>query len=317
MRTPHTSIAALALGLAALAGLAPASAATDDDPGRYAALGDSYAAGTGTMTTPNECGRSESAYPARLAGAAGYSDTFDFLACAGATTMIPLTDIPPYWQTSLVSPDTEVVTLTIGGNDWLWFMAGSPQRWVDVLQACLYVDGVLGAPGCRDRITEGPDLAGLSSRISGMIAEIAALAPDAEILVSGYPELFGPFPAPTCGVGTATITTGGTPVAELPVLVARQDARWISQQSRIVNSRIREAVGAARAAGYDVSFVDVAPAFRGHGLCDRSVPWMNGAQGVTVETTTASVSVAPQSFHLNVFGDTAYAERFLVRGFGG
>lgn len=303
---------ALTLALAAALAAAPASAADGD---HYVALGDSYAAGTGTATvvdlSANPCLRSDSAYPNRLAAAGGYLD-FDTYACAGASTRIPATDVPPYWQPSLVTEDVDVVTMTLGGNDFLWF-TDSPLRWTDVLRQCLYAEGVMGSPGCRTWITDGPDMPGLSARITDLVSEVSGQAPDASILVSGYPRLFGSFSSPTCTVGTATLTGLPVPVS-VPVLVAKQDARWLNQQVTTVNNAIRRGVNAAREMGVDVTFVDVAPAFNGHGLCDRSEPWLNGVLGL--EVVGGEVRVWPQSFHLTANGDAAYADRFLARGFG-
>lgn len=306
---PRFITAAFTLALAAVLSASPASA---DDVDHYVALGDSYGAGTGTATVvgpTNPCLRSDSAYPNRLALADGYAD-FDTYACAGASTTIPFTDVPPYWETELVTDDVDVVTVTLGGNDFLWF-TDSPQRWTDVLQQCLYAEGVMGSPGCRNWITDGPDMPGLSERITGLVSQVSLRAPGAEIFVSGYPRLFGNFPSATCTVGTAAVS--GLP-APADVLIAKQDARWLNQQVTTVNNAVRRGVNAAREMGVDVTFVDVAPTFNGHGLCDRSDAWVNGVLGLTVSST--GVSVWPQSFHLTADGDAAYANLFLARGFG-
>ncbi|WP_312858443.1 GDSL-type esterase/lipase family protein, partial [Pseudonocardia pini] len=98
---------ALPLVLAVLALLAGTQVAAAAEPVDYVALGDSYAAGVGAGT--GECGRTEASYPARYAVGVR---SFAFVACSGATTAGVLKD-----QVRAVSRDTDLVTITVGGND--------------------------------------------------------------------------------------------------------------------------------------------------------------------------------------------------------
>jgi lysophospholipase L1-like esterase len=108
------------------AGAASAAAAptAEDDVSSYVALGDSYAAGpliplqTGL---PAGCLRSSRNYPSLVAETAGIPDFRD-VSCSGATTGhlggpqdLPLGVNAP--QLDALAEDTELVTLTIGGND--------------------------------------------------------------------------------------------------------------------------------------------------------------------------------------------------------
>lgn len=182
----------------------------------YVALGDSYSAGLGLapstgLPTP-ECGQSAVNYPHQVAAAYGL-DLTD-VSCSGATTADITTDsqfgnITP--QIAALSADTDVVTLTIGGNDL---------GFTDIIQSCLAqtADGPLlfptlenvFLPNCASAYTaQGDSLAGLiagpvSSSLAETYAAIAAAAPNAEVFVVGYPSLF-----------PATIPEGGcfTPLA--------------------------------------------------------------------------------------------------------
>lgn len=168
----------------------------------YVALGDSYSAGLGLtpltgQPTP-ECGQSSVNYPHQVAAAYGL-DLTD-VSCSGAETGDITTDsqfgnITP--QIAALSADTDIVTLTIGGNDL---------GFTDIIQSCLAqtADGPLlfptqqgvFLPNCASAYTaQGDSLAGLiagpiSSSLAATYAAIAAAAPNAEVFVVGYPSLF-------------------------------------------------------------------------------------------------------------------------------
>lgn len=103
---------------------------TDPPPARFAALGDSVSSGHGNPrfepntdnVNENECRRSVGAYPRLLQNTLNLGATA-FVACSGATTANVLNGgsakgswgEPP--QISALSDATEMVTITIGGND--------------------------------------------------------------------------------------------------------------------------------------------------------------------------------------------------------
>ena len=102
----------LAIVLIALIGV-PAVALAGPPPPHYAALGDSYSAGVGSQVATNECGRSPLSYPALYKTQEGIPDAnFNFVACGGATTGTVRHD-----QLGALSKQTDLVTITIGGND--------------------------------------------------------------------------------------------------------------------------------------------------------------------------------------------------------
>ncbi len=168
--------------LAGLALTAPAflttttAAATPPEPFVYDALGDSFSSGYGVPPYEDEaCGRSESAYPVLLDGRAKV-ELDDFAACAGATTGTLTTA-----QLDALDADTDLVSVTIGGNDIDWSSA---------MRACL--------GGTDEQCTGATNL--LALRITTILPDllgpvysgIAGAAPNAHVYVAGYPRIFSP-----------------------------------------------------------------------------------------------------------------------------
>jgi lysophospholipase L1-like esterase len=163
--------------------------------GRVVALGDSYTAGallpTDLKASPLGCLRSSKAYPERVAAALGASLTDVACASAGVQDMTAAqqtnlgTNAP---QLNALAPDDSVVLLTLGGDD-LGFM--------NVLDKCMELSFTdpWGSP-CRAHYTKGgtDQLAAAvqaeAPRMAEVLAAIAARAPQARIVVVGYPDLF-------------------------------------------------------------------------------------------------------------------------------
>jgi lysophospholipase L1-like esterase len=187
---PGASAAVLAADPAA------ASAVTVPAPsGPMVALGDSYTAGallpTNLKARPLGCLRSTKAYPALVAAALGASLTDAACASAGVRDMTAAqqTSIgsnPP--QLNALAPDDSMVVLTLGGDD-IGFM--------NVLDECMELSFTdpWGSP-CQAHYTSGgtDQLAGLvkaeAPRMTAVLADIAARAPQARIVVVGYPDMF-------------------------------------------------------------------------------------------------------------------------------
>jgi lysophospholipase L1-like esterase len=120
----HRKLAALVLAAATAIGgvatMAPPSQATDPAPLKYVALGDSYSAASGVLPadpTSPFCLRSTRNYPHVIANkigarlrdvTCGAAETKDFF-----TAQHP--DVAP--QLDALRPGTQLVTMTIGGND--------------------------------------------------------------------------------------------------------------------------------------------------------------------------------------------------------
>lgn len=165
-------VAAVALVTTGLAG--PAFAA----PTRVLdGLGDSYASGYGvapSFTTP--CGRSDAAMAPAIDGRMRLA-LDDFVACAGART----TDLVPQGQIAALDADTDVVTLSIGGNDIGWSQS---------VVACL--GGTDAQCAGALAITRGRVTGQLPALLDTVYDRIDAAAPGAHVYVTGYPRLFSP-----------------------------------------------------------------------------------------------------------------------------
>ena len=201
----------------------------------YVALGDSYASGTGTRAyDPNSggCQRSSFAYPALWAQTHATS-SFSFAACSGAT----VDQLPG--QLGSLSSDTDLVTVSIGGND-----AG----FGPVLMTCQ----VRGPAACDRAITDAERFIAkqLPGRLDGAYAAIGERAGAAEVVVLGYPQLF------ETGRCVTSIDTGRR---------ARLNA-VADQLAAVIVER-------AAAAGF--TFADTRGVFAGHRVCAPD-PWLNG-----------------------------------------
>ena len=112
-------LTALAIVSATVVAGLPSGAAVA--PLRYVALGDSYSAASGVLppdpTAPPQCVRSTANYPHVIAARTGASLTD--VTCGGAETQDYFTSQYPGVEPQLnaVRSDTQLVTMTIGGND--------------------------------------------------------------------------------------------------------------------------------------------------------------------------------------------------------
>jgi len=285
MRRTLGALAALALSFTGLLGTAasPAHALTQQTTATatalpYAALGDSFAAGYGLPSKSDAasiaCARSNLAYPELLNGFARLKN-LDFLACSLATT----TDVTTT-QLAGLDPSTRTVTLTIGGNDIGFTRLACLQAGCDLTGLIASIGPSLGALGGGDAVV-GPAGNRVQS-IASVLVAIHAKAPQARIFVTGYPELFGSS-AKVYGTRTACPVSLGNRTA-VNMLVGQ------------LNSVISSSVAAARAGGIDATYVGVARAFDGHGVCDSRAPFIS-----TV-------------LHPNVLGQATYASALILKG---
>ena len=166
------SIIGFLAGLAMLVSTLPAYAA----PRTLVALGDSYGSGVGSFiyfSDGTSCYRSPFSYPAQIAAATGTSLTL--AACSGATTSDLLTK-----QIPTVPSSTDYVTITVGGNDL---------GFAPVITTC-------GLPGwlgnCNAAIDASPAIlrTKLPGRLARVYSAVRSQAPNAKVVVTGYPLLF-------------------------------------------------------------------------------------------------------------------------------
>src|SRR5690349_20368525 len=158
---------------------------TDRSIKSYVALGDGFAAGPyiGRTTAQDGCLRGELNYPQAVASSLGVTD-FKDVSCVGATTKA-LTDAyrPPGTkkdvkaQLDALGPETDLVTVTIGiSNDNLL----STMFTICIAQPCG------NRPKPADFLDSLPQTA---NDMTNAIRAITAKAPQAYVVVVGYPEL--------------------------------------------------------------------------------------------------------------------------------
>ena len=228
--------AGLATVVLAFAGLtaAPAQAAMPPAPPlAYVALGDSYAAGQGAEPYLDSCLRSASSYPA-LADASRWVRLVQNAACSGASS-----DDVVATQLRRLSPDTDVVTLTVGGNNL---------DLANLVLACSTSEFACATALAQRQalLTQAlfdPASSPLVADLTATIDAIHAAAPNATIYVTGYPLLFDPaFADPALAFAVNSLT--------------------------LMLNTVIENVAEAN----DAIYVDVTGAFAGHGIGSAD-PW--------------------------------------------
>ncbi|MFK0245487.1 SGNH/GDSL hydrolase family protein [Amycolatopsis azurea] len=152
-----------------------------DEAARYVAMGSSFAAGPGIPPqqpgTPAACGRSTKNYASLVAARRGFVLTD--VTCSGATTANILTTgqagQPP--QIEAVTPDTKLVTVTIGGNDVGY--VGSLFTY-----GCQNTGGTNCGQVDKDAVRAA--LATVHEKIGAVVAAVHRRAPRARVLVVDY-----------------------------------------------------------------------------------------------------------------------------------
>jgi len=303
------SIAAVA-AVSVVATIAPAHAATDTLTGKkYVALGDSFASGYGLQpyTGTAGCGQSADNYAHRIAQTYGL-DLTD-VSCAGAlfgnvvdtAQAIPGGGtVPP--QLDAVTADTAVISVMIGGNDALF---------TQLAQCAANAPGgpLLSSPtvpNCKTTLGDLPLLiqATIGQAYDNLFAAIKQKAPNAEIVLLGYPALSptdGNTPAGGCfssviGTGVPPLPTNAFPFTDV-------DRGFIAEVSATL-----DAAEKAAAERNGVRFVSTLAATDTHTPCaGTSDPYVNG---VTLTSLTPP-AITEGSLHPNAAG-VAFLEAQLA-----
>lgn len=231
-RTRPVLVTLSAVAMAAATAI-PAAAAPKEVV--YDAIGDSYAAGYGTSVPTEQCARSPFAYPEVLDGRMKIA-LDDFAACSGAVAAPGGNTI--HAQLGGLDDDTDLVTISIGGNDVAWGQA---------VGACLYgTDQQCAAAVAYSRSLVTNVLPGL---LDDAYTAVDAAAPDAHVVVTGYPRLFSPEYGDYLN---ASVT----------------EQQMLNDAADLLN-----AVIAAEAAEAGFQYVDVTKRFNGHGV-NSPEPWI-------------------------------------------
>ena len=295
----------------------PVTAATK---GGYVALGDSYSSGEGAAeqyldnSGQTGCHRAAGAYSQDLGQDYTFQDGTSFVACSGATT----DGIINGWhgegsQLDALNPRTTLVTLSAGGND---------AHFADVMSKCVldahFSPGDLW-PGHKphpDRCAaQAGDIqnsmndlfGGEPSKYQQFLEQVHQRAPNARIIVVGYPHLF---PSPPSD-NYATITKG--------------DQEFLNGIEEQLNNHIRDTVNKVDNEFYgngqqkmgSVEFADNTDGLKGHEITTKD-PWINGIDicaGLGIPTSNQNCqsgkvlpSVGTGTFHPTAEGQKAFEE---------
>ena len=246
-------LAAAVAAIALVAGFtaAPATAARPDPV--YIALGDSYAAGTGGGLYTAQPDKIPSASPC-LQTAASYPAVRNAtlnLGCFGAKTE-DVSGIATLYASELAA--ATVVTVTVGGND------------IDTGQVAFACTASASSPACQTALYNSlvVKLRELPGKIKAMLQTVKSKAPNARVVLTGYPRLF-------------TVSAGLT--AE-----QTQAARSMNSAADLLNATIAFSALVNRA-----GYVSVTDKFAGHGIGSTS-PWIVGPTGLCSLTINCSAS---------------------------
>jgi lysophospholipase L1-like esterase len=212
----------------------------------YVALGSSFAAGPGIASQLGYCGRSDNNYSHLVADALGLKLTD--VTCNGATIANILYtsqgDAAP--QIDSVSPDTALVTVTIGGNDI---------RYTSSTFTCA---GTAPNDHCSANLDQAmieEALNQLPIKLGEMLDAIKAKAPQAGIVLVTYPRVF---------------TQEATRCGELDL--SAEDTFYLAALGHKL-----EAAFVSASSSRQTLIADAYVLGEGHGPCAATERWVNGA----------------------------------------
>lgn len=285
--TRISRLCVLVLSAMLLIALAAPAAQALGSPLRYVALGDSYSAASGVLPldlfAPPQCLRSVRNYPHVIAADTG-AQLKDVTCGAAETNDFFESQYPGVApQLGALKQDTQLVTMTIGGNDSGVF--------IDTILACgtagLSTLGQ-GSP-CRDRygssFEDTINTVTYPSLVKTLNA-VRAKAPAARVAILGYPWIM---PA-----------SGGC-FTKMPI--AQGDVPYVRGIQATLNDAVRRAAAATGS-----TYVDFATASNGHDACQPlGVRWIEPVlQGTN-----------PVIVHPNALGESEMAARTMaVLGLG-
>jgi hypothetical protein len=292
------------------------------------AMGDSYTSGEGAgayspesdrdhgKSTWNACRRSPNAWPRKVTlpgqtkSVGALADSFDpalgfqFTACSGAKTGQMTEGNPPNgWgldgnfhektqiDSGVLSVDTTLVMLTIGGND---------ARFDNKIQTCV-------ERGCPSEASMKADIDNAVAETRTVLEQIHAHAPNATISLMGYPLLF------SRTVQCSTLVSASQRVIlndmakyfedeqrELALSMNADNVRYRSPQSAFEGKRICDSPeginGVVAGPNGDGDFH--------HGDKNTQLCWW----------FTGDTCLSRESYHPNKTGTSAYAQAFMTAG---
>lgn len=254
----------LTAGAAMVSALAVTTPAAAQSSINYVALGDSYASGVGAGSTSGSCDRSPNAYP-QLWANANAPASYVSVACSGATTSTVIST-----QLSALSSSTTLVSITVGGND---------VGFTSVMETCV----LESTSACVSAIdtAENKMSTQLPGELNSVLSGIAADAPDARVVVTGYPQLYDLSKSSGC-IGLSTT-----------------DRTDLNQAADDLDGQIQAAAGR-----YGDTFADVRSEFSGHEICDSS-SWLHSVDWLDLGASYHPTAAGQADGYYPVFSSAA------------
>ncbi|MET7771977.1 SGNH/GDSL hydrolase family protein [Nocardia sp. NPDC005366] len=290
--------AAFALAAVAFVPAMPTASAESAPGSRLVVMGDSFAAnGFRWQADAKECLRGPASWPTQLSQLMGIAGTPDFRddSCSGAAIK---TKSGYSLAQEAINADkaggfgarTRVIAMQFGLND-SWGTEHSTTLWGS-LQPCVFnLEQGCGLDAAAEgRITDYRGVSGeeYAARIREVVTYVRYYAPNAKVVLVGYPEFF---PA-------------GQDFACFDILGAgdfiQPRAEGLIEYLDRMDAAQREA---ARLLG--IEYFDARAITAGHGLCSND-PWLNGA----FDPRTDLIGIP---FHPSAHGDTVMANALYER----
>ncbi len=295
------------------------------------AFGDSYSAGEGvepyfensdigakTPSRKNKCHRSPQAWPIEyyrdVLRHRGPNSEFHFQACSSAVLQ-DLTGAAGQWgEVPMLSggwldENTTHVTLGIGGNDAGFSSILKGCTLSDCLQPDYRLNRQVELPDGRseERLDDVPltqaepaIIDGLKNNLIDLLAAIGTRAPNAKIVLVGYPHVVHDR-VPFVRTPPLYLDPGNRCVfAPLDYLGYNEDeVTWITQMTDrfvgVMAQAVRDAQLTLPNAGF-ITFVDIRAEYAGHGACNTGDEWINGPVAFT-ETGSGLDTPGASTFH--------------------
>ncbi|GGL39823.1 SGNH/GDSL hydrolase family protein [Nocardia jinanensis] len=255
-------------------------------------LGDSFTANyPKVFSATKECLHAPTSWPTRLSERMGLAGTPDFLdvSCSGSTIASGegwwlVHEVAEAAEQQAFGTKTEVIAIQTGMND-VW-ARNSTASIISSLQSCVFnfVDGCGLEAAEQGRFTDYRNVTGkvYANRIREVITYIRYYAPNARIMLVGYPELF-----PAGQEHVCVNVLGAAPVVQ-------PRGRAVTEYLDRLDIAQREAAELLK-----LEFVDIRSVTAGHGLC-ADEPWLNGF-------FDPAADVAGMPFHPSAHGDAVTA----------
>ena len=222
------------------------SAVTLSPGAKYVAFGSSFAAGPGVPSPLGVCGRSDHNYAQLIAAALNLSLTD--VSCNGATTdnIIDKPQNGAAPQIDALSPDTALVTVTIGGND------------INFTSSTFACAGTAPSEHCTAKLNQAAineAVRQLPAKLDAMFDAIQTKAPQATIVLVSYPRVF-PIAAASCS----------------ELALSAEDSHYLAALGQQL-----EDIFVRTAASQQILIADAYVRAEGHGPCATAERLVNGA----------------------------------------